>query len=641
MVQETSRIAHLARTVEATAVFLFFYQALRVLFSVLFGVIYDAVHAEIVPMSTVGLMLGVVILALLAPLLAPRRPSARRTALLGAAVLVFLGRIPLTFNVPQARLVAAVVIVAGAGLYLAAWLRAAPGDVIRPLICALAIDQVLRAAGHTFDVTLRAVWWPGQVMVSLALCLLAVWLSRQRRTEVPGSGTGIFLAVSSEGPGRTMGLLSGLAWGSWLFLETSLLAFSNAVARWSSTPYHVVAPLLLGVTLLPLLEGGRWTGHWGRVGRVVSAIALLGGLTAGHLLIGPVALMSLLLAQLAVLSLLRTVYPPPTEGQRDGAGGGLAVGGLLFLVLSFAYAFAFTYAYTLDLFRGMGLPIVLVAAVLATLPALRRSAVSGPFCRLLDVSWAALLSLAMVLLVVTLAWPRVLPPAADADGLRIASYNIHYGYDTDWHLSLEAQAQTIEASGADVVTLQEVDTGRPTSYMVDNALWLARRLGMKAVYLPCVEHVTGIALLSRYPILRSEGMLLPSELEQTGIIWAVLDMGSAPMNAFAIWLGLEPEERARQLDAALPFLASHAGPAVFGGDFNSTPDSPVYARIAGAGFVDPFPALGLGSPPTDPAINPRKRIDFVWLRDLIPVDAQVSDSTASDHRLVVVKAALP
>ena len=130
MVQETSRIAHLARTVEATAVFLFFYQALRVLFSVLFGVIYDAVHAEIVPMSTVGLMLGVVILALLAPLLAPRRPSPRRTALLGAAVLVFLGRIPLTFNVPQARLVAAVIIVAGAGLYLAAWLRAAPGDVI-------------------------------------------------------------------------------------------------------------------------------------------------------------------------------------------------------------------------------------------------------------------------------------------------------------------------------------------------------------------------------------------------------------------------------------------------------------------------------------------------------------------------------
>jgi endonuclease/exonuclease/phosphatase (EEP) superfamily protein YafD len=164
---------------------------------------------------------------------------------------------------------------------------------------------------------------------------------------------------------------------------------------------------------------------------------------------------------------------------------------------------------------------------------------------------------------------------------------------------------------------------------------------MEAVYLPTLEHLTGIALLSRYPVLDSETLLLPSELEQTGIIWAELDVGGTPVNAFAIWMGLEPEERARQLDAALPFLAAHPGPAAFGGDFNSTPDSPVYARIADAGWVDPFADLGLGSVPTDPAIDPRKRIDFVWLRGLTPVDAQVLDSTASDHRLVVIEARLP
>ena len=189
--------------------------------------------------------------------------------------------------------------------------------------------------------------------------------------------------------------------------------------------------------------------------------------------------------------------------------------------------------------------------------------------------------------------------------------------------------------------LQEVDTGRPTSYMIDNALWLARRLGMREVYLPTMEHLTGIALLSRYPIRDSDTLLLPSALEQTGIIWAELDIDGESINAFAIWMGLEPEERARQLDAALPFLEAHPGPAVFGGDFNSRPDSPVYARIDNAGFDDPFVALDLGSPPTDPAINPTKRIDFVWVRGLAPVDAQVLDSTASDHRLVVVEATLP
>jgi endonuclease/exonuclease/phosphatase (EEP) superfamily protein YafD len=177
--------------------------------------------------------------------------------------------------------------------------------------------------------------------------------------------------------------------------------------------------------------------------------------------------------------------------------------------------------------------------------------------------------------------------------------------------------------------------------MVDNALWLSRRLGMEAVYLPTMEHLTGIALLSRYPIVEAEMLLLPSELEQTGIIWAQVEVDGEVTNAFAIWLGLAPEERARQLDAALTFVAAHPGPAAFGGDFNSRPDSAVYERIAGAGFGDPFVQLGLGSPPTDPAVAPNKRIDFVWLRDLVPLEAQVLESTASDHRPVMVEAALP
>jgi len=237
-------------------------------------------------------------------------------------------------------------------------------------------------------------------------------------------------------------------------------------------------------------------------------------------------------------------------------------------------------------------------------------------------------------------WPS---PAQPVEGnlFRAATYNVHYGYDSDWRLQLEAQAQAIEAAGAGVVALQEVDTGRPTSYMVDDARWLANRLGMGVIYMPCMEHLTGIALLSRYPILEYDTLLLPSDLEQTGIIWAKIDVGGQEVNAFAVWMGLEPGERAQQLNAALAFIAAHPGPAIFGGDFNSTPDSPVYAQIAGAGFTEPFVTLALGSPPTDPAVNPAKRIDFVWLRDLTPVAAEVSEALASDHRMVVVEVKIP
>jgi endonuclease/exonuclease/phosphatase (EEP) superfamily protein YafD len=52
--------------------------------------------------------------------------------------------------------------------------------------------------------------------------------------------------------------------------------------------------------------------------------------------------------------------------------------------------------------------------------------------------------------------------------------------------------------------------------------------------------------------------------------------------------------------------------------------------------------LGISPAPfTSPAIDPESRIDFVFVRDLIPVDAWVSESLASDHRMVVVELIFP
>jgi endonuclease/exonuclease/phosphatase family metal-dependent hydrolase len=244
-----------------------------------------------------------------------------------------------------------------------------------------------------------------------------------------------------------------------------------------------------------------------------------------------------------------------------------------------------------------------------------------------------------LLLTLAFAWPR--PVAYRESGpLHVGTYNMHYGYNTTWRLTLEEIARTIEESGADVVMLQEVDACRITSYGVDNGLWLARRLGMHVVFQPTLENLSGIALLTRFPIVTADGALLTSELEQTGIVHARLRVGDEEVDAYGIWLGLKPEERARQLTDALAFIGDRS-PALLGGDFNSTPDSPVYARLVEAGFVDPFVALGVDPAPTSPAIEPRNRIDFVWGRGLHPLDASVPDSLASDHRMVITEWDLP
>jgi endonuclease/exonuclease/phosphatase family metal-dependent hydrolase len=620
----------IATLVESTAIFLFLYQALRVLFSVLFGLIYDALFRETTSLGTVGLVLVIVILALLAPLIVPRSPGRRQIALFAGTLPVLVARLALTWNQPTLRLVASVVIVAGAGIYLASRLRDDRRRVAQALILALIADQVLRALGHTWDITLRTGWWPAQAILSLALGALAVWRYRQP-------------VDSNRDRAPFWNARTGLFWGGWLFLQTSLLAFPNALARWSGASYTLFATAWPFLLLLAVTASDLWRFRRGRRDGLIVTALLLAGLTLGSLSTGLLAALGLVVAQAAALMLLFSILLLPGEGRKDRLGPALAWGGILFLVLSFVHAFTFTYAYTLDLFRGMGLPVFLAAGLLTGLPALWVQTSNEPARSAIRAQAIAPWAIGSAWIVLTLVFltPGANPPPSTAAKIRVATYNIHYGYDSDWHLSLEEQAQAMEASDADVVMLQEVDTGRPTSYMIDNALWLARRLEMDVVYQPTMEHLTGIALLSRYPVEAWEGLLLPSELEQTAILRAELDTGGTPVNAFATWLGLSAEERARQLDATLPFLAAEPGPAFFGGDLNSDPDSDIYRRIAEAGLVDAFEALGLGSPPTDPAVGPNKRIDFVWLRGLAPLDGQVLDSVASDHRLVVVEAALP
>ncbi len=612
-----------ARLVETTAVLLFFVQAVRVLFSVLFGLIYDAIFSETVALTTMGLIMLCVIVAFLTPLVTPRH--GRRWLLLATATVTALARIPLTINAPTVRLWSSVLIIGASGLYTVTLLRQRPRVFPTGLLLAFALDQLLRAAGNTFDVGLRSWWLPVQVVLSLATCAVA-WLAFPRSRG------------DSHAP-ESIGIGSGLALGALLFLESSLLNFPNALARWAEVDYAIVAPLLMLVTLLAALSPARQVasrllrGPLGGLGLLFLALA---GLAAGRTVGGAAGLTGMLVAQFL---LLLVPFGLAGSRHRERSGLALALGFLLFLVLSFGFAFTFTYPYTIPAFRGMGIPIVLVAAVIAGFPALRSRFVKPETWYLQLKRWRWLTIAVPVLLTAAFAWPTT-PDLKQEGPVRVGTYNIHYGYNTPWQFSLEAQARTIEGSGADIVVMQEVEGCRITSYGVDDALWLARRLHMQEVYGPALEGLSGIALLTRFPITEADTQLLTSQLEQTSIVHARVQVGDQPLDAYGVWLGLEPDERARQLEHALSIIGT-VSPAVLGGDFNSTPDSPTYARIRAAGFDDPFIARGLDPAPTDPAIQPAKRIDFVWSRGLEPRDAQVLDSLASDHRIVIVELVLP
>jgi endonuclease/exonuclease/phosphatase family metal-dependent hydrolase len=288
--------------------------------------------------------------------------------------------------------------------------------------------------------------------------------------------------------------------------------------------------------------------------------------------------------------------------------------------------------------RGLGwLPYLLAAAVVGG-GILSEMPVSVPWNELsprVDFSLTfGVLGMVAILLAVR---PQSVHDLSASGTIRFATFNIHYGYDREWHYTLDDIARTIESEKVDVIALQEVDTGRLTSYGVDDVRFLSRRLRMNAVYLPTVEHLTGIALLYKGPEVQFDTRLLSSLQEQTGIIHARLEVVHQPVHAYAIWMGLEDEDTELQIAEALAFIGDNT-PAAFGGDFNAVPGSRVTAAIEQAGFEDPFTVLGIDPAPlTDPAVAPTQRVDFVWMRDLSPAGAWVAESLASDHRMVVVE----
>jgi endonuclease/exonuclease/phosphatase family metal-dependent hydrolase len=637
------------RTVEAVAVLVFWLEAARTLFSMLFGVIYDALFDTETAFSLVIVIVVAVIAALGSPVvlaLLGRRssgPEAGRRGWFISAMVAAAARIPLTLEDPQIRLVASIVLIAAAGAYLAFLLYHRPRLVPVAIVLALVADQVARAYGHTWDVTLQPPFLPFQILICLAVGGLA-WNLHARPPQEAGE------AAADHAGG--LGFGGGLALGALLFLETAVLSLPNVLARWTGVSYQWVAPVLALVTALPLIPvaadrfsvfGGKpadWLRESGVLARFLLLAIAIGGLALGRIVGGVPGLVGMLIAQLALLATLPLLARPQHDTSTRATSLGLAAGMLLFFFLHLGLTFTFTYPYTITAFRNAGLAVVLVAAAIAFLPAALR-APELQLARPAPLN-SPLLVAVLVVSAAVFAWSEggccQVRPAGQT--LRVATYNMHYGYDTDWRHTLEAQAEAIEESGADIVFLQEVDAGRMTSYGVDNALWLSHRLGMRAVFAPALEGLSGVALLTRLPVSETGWSLLPSELEQTAMAHARVALVGGTLDAYGLWLGLDDAERMRQIEAAISTIGD-GELVLLGGDMNTEPDSPVYQALQGAEFVDPFVTTGNLPACSDPAIDPVKRIDYVWARGLDPVEAEVSPSLASDHRLVVVEFALP
>jgi endonuclease/exonuclease/phosphatase family metal-dependent hydrolase len=242
------------------------------------------------------------------------------------------------------------------------------------------------------------------------------------------------------------------------------------------------------------------------------------------------------------------------------------------------------------------------------------------------------------------------PPATDeADGaapahglaVDVATFNIQYGTGHDGVLDLERTAAAIEATGADVIALQEVDRNwGERSGHVDQVAWLASRLEMDHAYnrdFGSVDSQRGNAVLSRHPILASTTHPFHPG-GQRGVLDVRVDIDGEQLTILNAHLSSSVAAQEHEVSVIREVLGSSSTRTVLAGDFNTLVQwgtlDPLLSVLDDAWSAAPRGSKGN----TYPANKPQTRIDYLMVSpDLAVETATVPASDASDHLPVVIR----
>jgi len=380
---------------------------------------------------------------------------------------------------------------------------------------------------------------------------------------------------------------------------------------------------------------------------VCAGLALL--LNIAGLLIGPQAtwliILYVLLGQIAASGLLLAITRSMGLGRRlQGLRNiGISHGfGMLFLAI---FLFAYYAVYDISLpFSNLIIPIIALLIILvAALPILQDYEQSTAPNRSILYRVMVVMTLLLVIPIVqAVFWKEPEQVQLTGGPLRVLNYNLHNGVDPLGHLGLEAIARVIEAENPDIVGLQEVSRGWVVNGSVDMLTWLSRRLGMTPIFGPTADGQWGNAILTRLPILDHENRSLPNEdlLLKRGYMVAHLDRGAGKTVEFInTHYHHKDGEGDIRLDQSLTILGfwDDRPATIIVGDLNAEHGEQEIDIFEQANFGDALDLSGVVPGYTNPAPNPYRRIDYVWITpDFQPSDANIPPDEASDHYAIGV-----
>ncbi len=510
--------------------------------------------------------------------------------------------------------------------------RAAPRWVYG-IVLGLAFDIALRGVFGARDLSTISGVIPFLVVVVIVFLIFwALWRESKLGSEIPSETTWR----------RAIPLL---AIGPYLVLQ--LLFFQSQ--GWVEEVAGLNTPLGFVVVMLGSLAaaaGIAWGFARPRTLHPILALFIAIGLTLAVFYAdqaGGMIVVTLLIAQLLMGWGWAVVAGVSSKASRAGlwrttvtVGGGM----VLFLTLVFAFYLAQDIAlpFPRQAFPAAAAALLGLFVLIASVQ--DRSQTKVASWDLSGISVAGILAL-VPFVYWALLGSGPLPEQPSGLPIKVMSYNIHSGFNFAGSQDLEAIADVIEDSGADIVVLQEVSRVRLMDGAADMPTWLSQRLDMPMLFQGTEEPIWGNAILSRYPVLESGWGDLPlaGTLMKRGYLWARIDAGGPqPLLVIGTHLHhLGPDSLARQ--AQVPVILEFwdgQGYSLLLGDLNAEPDSTEMEMIVEAGLLDSWSDAGVGSGFTFSSGDPYQRIDWIWhTEDLIAVETQVVQTQASDHMPVL------
>ncbi len=220
--------------------------------------------------------------------------------------------------------------------------------------------------------------------------------------------------------------------------------------------------------------------------------------------------------------------------------------------------------------------------------------------------------------------------------LKVISYNIAAGQgvvnDSKKYVGkkyLDEIVKLMNAEKADLIGMQEVDDNRFTTRFIDEAKYIAARIGMHYYWHEASAvgpfgklNKHGNSVMTKHKIIKKECVEYKSKgkksdggasAETRAFTYALIEVKGVRINFISTHLGFPEYARVGQAKELIEYIKKLKGPVIVVGDFNTTQGSESY-KVITSYLSDSYAiAASKGAAPTSPAEAPKNRIDFVFV----------------------------